>query len=190
MSKMQKPTIKTRVPVTILPSETAQQEVELDYRVLLLGDYSKSDPDNHKSGNLKSRKPEVIASRGDLKKVMGRIKPALNISVPNKLVKKSKEGEEGSEAVESQFDIDLTFKTMKDFHPDQIAQKVTPIRKLLAERERLKAVKNMVLKNANFKAKLEKNLASSSKEEFIKGLMDNLSVADEGEANNDQTQEG
>ena len=189
MSKMQKPTIKTRVPVTILPSETAQQEVELDYRVLLLGDYSKSDPDNHKGGNLKSRKPEVIASRGDLKKVMGRIKPALNISVPNKLVPKSKE-EEGSEAVESQFDIDLEFKTMKDFHPDQIAQKVTPIRKLLAERERLKAVKNMVLKNAKFKAKLEKNLASSSKEEFIKGLMDNLSVADEDESNNDQTQEG
>lgn len=40
--------------------------------------------------------------------------------------------------------IDLTFKSMEDFRPEQIVQQVDPLRKLVAARERLTDLRNKI----------------------------------------------
>ena len=186
---MSKPSIKQRVMVGIEPSDSAQEEVELDYRILLTGDYSKSGAGEHKDGDgtLKQRRVRTIAKKGDVKKVMNELNPSIEFSVPNRLSKK-KEGEDESDGTE--FEIKLDFKEMKDFHPDRIAQKVLPIRKLIEERERLKAIKKKVVNDAKFKKNLEKNL-STNKDDFISTLMSQLETTeDSDDTNNDQKDEG
>ena len=81
-----KPSIKQRVTVSILPSTTAQEEVELDYRVLVTGDYSKSKMGSHKDGKkLKDRKVRVISKKGDFSNVLRDLNPQLKINVDDKI---------------------------------------------------------------------------------------------------------
>jgi type VI secretion system protein ImpB len=133
------PTIKQRVKVSILPSSNAQEDIELDYRILLTGDYSKSEPGKHKDGlRLKERRVRVISNKRGFQDVMEELNPKLTLkNIPNKLTG----GED--DMLEP---VELEFKSMKDFHPDQIAQKVEPLRKLLEARERLKQFKMDVVR--------------------------------------------
>ena len=40
--------------------------------------------------------------------------------------------------------IDLTFKSMQDFRPEQVVQQVEPLRKLVEARERLTDLRNKI----------------------------------------------
>ena len=73
------------------------------------------------------------------------INPKLKIMVPNKLSE-----EEGSE-----IEVDMDFKSMKDFHPDEIAKNVEPLQKLLQARENLKQLKMQVLRDAKLRKAIE-----------------------------------
>lgn len=131
-----KPSIKQRVAVSILPSTTAQEEVELDYRVLVTGDYSKSKMGSHKDGKrLKDRKVRVISRKDDFAKVLRDLNPKLKINVDDKI-----SGEE-----DKNIPIEMDFKNMKDFHPDQIAENVPVLKKLLDARDRLNRLKMAVV---------------------------------------------
>ena len=122
MAQQSTPKIKERVKVQILPSTDAKQSVELDYRLMVTGDYSRSEAGAHKDGDgtLKSRRVREIKNKKDFKAVMEDLNPKVKMMVPNKLTE-----EEGSE-----LEVDMDFKSMKDFHPDEIAKKVQPLQKL------------------------------------------------------------
>ena len=159
---MNKPSIKQRVTVSILPSSTAQEEVELDYRLLITGDYSKSKRGEHKDGpTLKDRRVRVIKNKKGFQEVMKDLKPSLKLHVPNRL----------SEGEEDLLEFDLSFESMKDFHPDQIAQKVEPLRKLIEARERLKHLKMTVVSDPKKKKALESALTSETWEKTVDELM-------------------
>ena len=176
-----KPTIKQRVKVSILPSSNAQEDIELDYRILLTGDYSKSESGKHKDGaSLKDRRLRVISNKKGFQDVLKELNPKITLNnLPNRI-----SGNE-DEALEP---VELDFSSMKDFHPDQIAQKVEPMRKLLEARERLKQFKMNVVSNPDLKKAVENVLTSEEgKGQAIDDLISRLAPEDVG--NEDETNE-
>ncbi|HLG32079.1 MAG TPA: type VI secretion system contractile sheath small subunit, partial [Ignavibacteriaceae bacterium] len=128
----------------------AKESVELDYRLLIPGNYSKSESGSQ--GMVKDRRLRTIGKKGDFQKVLKDINPKLKLTVSNKL----------SDDPEAQMEVNLNFQDMKDFHPDEIVKKVEPLRQLLEARERLKQLKIAVLKDANLKKALEGVLKDGS----------------------------
>ncbi len=150
MARPVSPKISQRVKVSILPSSDAKESVELDYRLLIPGNFSKSEPGSQ--GLLKDRRLRTISKKGDFKKVLKDINPKLKLTVSNKL----------SDDPEAQMEVELDFQDIKDFHPDEIVKKVEPLKQLLEARDRLKQLKLAVLKDANLKKALEGVLKDGS----------------------------
>jgi type VI secretion system protein ImpB len=150
MARPTAPKIAQRVKVAILPSSDAKESVELDYRLMIPGNFSRSEPGS--LGNLKDRRVRTISKKGDFQKVLKDINPKLNLVVPNKM----------SDEPEAKLEVSLEFQDMKDFHPDEIVKKVEPLKKLLEAREHLKQLKLAVLKDANLKKALEGVLKEGS----------------------------
>jgi type VI secretion system protein ImpB len=143
MSRPIAPKIGTRVKVSILPSSDAKESVELDYRLLIPGNMSRSEPGS--LGAIKDRRLRTIARKGDFEKVLKDINPKIKLTVPNKL----------SEDSTAEMEVNLDFKEMKDFHPDQIVHKVEPLKGLLDARGKLKQLKLQVLKDVKFRKAIE-----------------------------------
>ena len=141
MAKLTAPKIAQRVKVSILPSSDAKEEVELDYRFLIPGNFSRKEG----QGPLKDRRLRVIGKKGDFKKVLEDVNPQLKFMVPNKL----------SDDPEAELEVNLNIKDMKDFHPDEIVKQVEPMQQLLKARQRLKQMKLMVLKDPNVRKAVE-----------------------------------
>jgi type VI secretion system protein ImpB len=150
MARPTAPKIAQRVKVAILPSSDAKESVELDYRLMIPGNFSKSEPGS--LGNIKDRRIRTISKKGDFQKVLKDINPKLKLTVQNKI----------SEDPQAQMEVDLDFQDMKDFHPDEIVKKVQPLKQLLEAREHLKQLKLAVLKDANLKKALEGVLKEGS----------------------------
>jgi len=143
MARMTAPKIAQRVKVSILPSSDAKESVELDYRFLIPGNFSKNEPGS--LGALKDRRLRTIGKKGDFQKVLKDTSPKLKLNIKNKL----------SDDPDAQMEVNLEFQDIKDFHPDEIVKRVEPLQKLLEARERLKQLKLTVLKDANLKKALE-----------------------------------
>jgi type VI secretion system protein ImpB len=75
---------------------------------------------------LKDRK-FVEIDRDNFNRVLEAMKPRLAFRVDNKLGGKE----------DSQIGVELKFKSMDDFHPEQVAQQVEPLRKLVEARRKL-----------------------------------------------------
>jgi type VI secretion system protein ImpB len=167
-----KPSIKSRVTVSILPSTTAKEEVELDYRVLVAGDYSKSKMGKHKDGKrFKDRNVRVISNKGGFAQVMRDLNPQLSIYVPDKI----------SGEADKQIKLDMSFKNMKDFHPDQITENVPALKKLIDAREGLNKLKLAVVNDPD-KTDILNDFLTLKKEDYAKGvdaLMNKLGIAKE-----------
>jgi len=161
MAKPVVPKIGTRVKVSILPSSDAKESVELDYRLLMLGNYSRSEPGTQ--ADLKDREIHTIARKGDFEKVLKSFNPKLKLTVPNRL----------SPDTQSEMEVDLDFKEMKDFHPDQIVNQIEPLKELLDAREKLKQLKLQVLKDVKFRKAIEAVLNEGNKS--VDTLMSKLS---------------
>ena len=68
----------------------------------------------------------VEIDRDNFNQVLAGIKPRLAYRVDNKLTDD-----------DSKMAVELRFKSMDDFHPERVAEKVTPVRKLVEARKRL-----------------------------------------------------
>ena len=150
MARPTAPKIAQRVKVSILPSSDAKESVELDYRMMIPGNFSRSETGSQ--GMLKDRRLRKIGSKGDFQKVLKDINPKLKLTIANKL----------SDDPEAKMEVNLDIKDMKDFHPDEIVKKVEPLKQLLDARERLKQLKIAVLKDANLKKAIEGVLKDGS----------------------------
>ena len=170
MARPTAPKIAQRVKVSILPSSDAKESVELDYRMMIPGNFSRSEPGSQ--GLLKDRRLRKIGSKGDFQKVLKDINPKLKLTIANKL----------SDDPEAKMEVNLDIKDMKDFHPDEIVKKVEPLKQLLDARERLKQLKIAVLKDANLKKAIEGVLKDGSGS--IDDLLAKLGTAqDKGKTN-------
>ncbi len=96
---------------------------EIPFVVGVLGDLS-GNPDKPLP-KMKDRK-FVEIDRDNFNKVLKGMKPRLAFKVDNKLTDD-----------DTKLAVELKFKSMDDFHPENVAQQVDPIRKLVETRKRL-----------------------------------------------------
>ena len=106
---------------------------ELPFVVGVLGDFS-ADSELEKT-KLKDKK-FINVDLDNIDEVMESLAPRANFQVQNTLTP-----EGGS------MSVDLTFKAMNDFRPEQVVQQIDPLKKLLAARERLTDLRNKISNN-------------------------------------------
>ncbi len=96
---------------------------EIPFVVGVLGDYS-GNPDEPLP-KLKDRK-FVEIDRDNFDKVLAGMKPRLAFKVDNKIADD-----------DSRIAVELRFRSMDDFHPERVAEQITPVRKLVEARKKL-----------------------------------------------------
>ena len=101
---------------------------EIPFVVGVLGDLS-GNPDEPLP-KLKDRK-FVEIDRDNFDTVLAGMKPRLAYKVDNKLTDD-----------DSKMAVELRFKSMDDFHPERVAEQITPVRKLVDARKRLSDLLN------------------------------------------------
>ncbi len=101
---------------------------EIPFVVGVLGDLS-GNPDEPLP-KLKDRK-FIEIDRDNFNGVLEGMKPRLAFKVDNKLTDEN-----------TKMAVELRFKSMDDFHPEQVAKQVTPVRKLVEARGKLSELLN------------------------------------------------
>ena len=116
---------KPRVHITYdVETNGAVEEKEIPFVMGVMGDYSGDNVENRKV--LKDRKFSQI-DRDNFNEVMGNVGPAVTMKVENTL-----------EADGSEMSVELGFKNMEDFEPQNIVAKVDPLKKLMDTRNKLR----------------------------------------------------
>jgi type VI secretion system protein ImpB len=132
---------KERVNIVYKPATgDAQEEVELPLKLLVVGDFTQT----HDDRALEDR-PTVTVDKDNFNDVLKAQNLQLDLTVPNTL-----SGNEGDELA-----VKLSFSSLKDFEPDQLVQKIEPLKKLMELREALKAVKSPLANTPDFRKKVQ-----------------------------------
>ena len=131
---------KERVNITYRPSVgDAKEEVELPLKMLIMGDFTMREDDTP----VEDRET-VNVNKDNFSEVLEAHDVKLEAVVPDKL----------SEEEDAQMTVNLDFKSMRDFEPDEIIQKVPELKKLYELREALKALKGPLGNVPAFKKKI------------------------------------
>ncbi len=86
----------------------------------------------------------MMISYQELVRTFPKFSPVVNLSVKNTLAGDGRKD-----------DINLTFKNIHDFEPEQVARNIPQLRVLLAMRNLLRDLKSNLLDNAAFRRELE-----------------------------------
>ena len=139
---------KPRVHITYdVETNGAQQEKEIPFVMGIMGDYSGDNTENKKA--LKDRKFSQI-DRDNFNEVMNNVSPQVSMKVENTLEN------DGSE-----IGVDLTFKSMEDFEPHKIVEKVDPLKKLMETRNKLRDLLTKADRSDKLESLLEEVLSST-----------------------------
>lgn len=139
---------KPRVHITYdVETNGAVQEKEIPFVMGVMGDYSGDNTENKKA--LKDRKFSQI-DRDNFNEVMNNVAPQVNMKVENTL-----EGD-GSE-----MSVDLNFQSMEDFEPQNIVEKVDPLKKLMETRNKLRDLLTKADRSEDLENLLEEVLSNT-----------------------------
>lgn len=128
---------------------------ELPFVMGVLGDFTGQPTEPLEK--LKDRKfTEVTLDNFD--EVLASMKPHLAFSVENTL------SEEGGK-----IGVDLTFESLDDFSPDQVAKQVKPLRELLELRQKLADLRGTLQGNDKLEEILQSSLGDEEKLNKLKG---------------------
>ncbi|KIQ30767.1 MULTISPECIES: type VI secretion system contractile sheath small subunit [Pseudomonas syringae group] len=142
-SSFQNEVPKARVNIKLdLHTGGAQKKVELPLKIMLMGDYS-----NGREQRPLSERGKVDINKNNFDSVLGEFSPSLRFAVNNTL------SEDASDTT-----VELSFQSMKDFEPEQVARQVPQLRALLATRNLLRDLKSNLLDNVVFRQELERIL--------------------------------
>lgn len=128
---------------------------ELPFVIGVLGDFV-GKPEEPLPG-LKSRK-FVEIDADNFNQVLGGMKPRLAFTVDNKLQ------DDGSK-----MGVELKFSDIDDFNPDNIAQQVEPLRKLVEARQKLADLRSKMDGNEKLEAMLEDIISDPDKQQKLRG---------------------
>ena len=156
---------KPRVHITYdVETNGAVQEKEIPFVMGVMGDYSGDNTENKKA--LKDRKFSQI-DRDNFNEVMSNVSPQLNMKVENTLEN------DGSE-----MSVNLDFNNMEDFEPQNIVEKVDPLKKLMETRNKLRDLLTKADRSDDLEALLEEVLSST---DALTRLNDELGSDKEGD---------
>lgn len=154
---------KARVNIKLdLHTGGAQKKVELPLKLMVMGDYS-----NGKEQRPLSARGKVNVNKNNFDHVLADFSPSLKLTVENTLV-----GDGADTAVA------LTFQSMKDFEPEQVARQIPQLRALLAMRNLLRDLKSNLLDNATFRHELERILKDETLSDELREELALLAPAD------------
>ena len=154
---------KPRVHITYdVETNGAVAEKEIPFVMGVMGDYSGDNIENKKP--LKDRKFSQI-DRDNFNEVMSNIVPEISMKVENTLE------DDGSE-----ISVDLAFKSMEDFEPHKIVDKVEPLKKLLDTRNKLRDLLTKADRSDDLEKILEDVLSNT---DAITSLSSELGIDDD-----------
>lgn len=134
---------KARVNIKLdLHTGGAQKKVELPLKLMVMGDYS-----NGKEQRALSERDKVDINKNNFDSVLAEFSPNLKLAVENTLAGDA-----------SETSVELSFQSMRDFEPEQVARQIPQLRALLAMRNLLRDLKSNLLDNATFRNELERIL--------------------------------
>ncbi len=148
---------KERVNIVYRPATgDASEEVELPLKVLVMGDFTMRGDDTP----LEDRAP-VNIDKDSFNDVLKAHDVKLESVVDDTLT-----GEE-----DAKLNVNLDFKSMKDFEPDAIIQKIPELKKLVDLREALKALKGPLGNVPDFRKKIQELVRDEgARERLLKEL--------------------
>ena len=120
---------------------------ELPFVVGILGDFSAAS--KLEKAKLKDKK-FINVDLENIDEVIESLAPRANFQVKNTLTEES-----------GNMSIDLTFKSMDDFRPENVAQQVEPLKKLVIARERLTDLRNKISNNERLEDLLDEVLQNT-----------------------------
>lgn len=120
----------------------ASKKTEIPLKLLVAGDFS-----NGQEHALLSERIKVNVNKNNFDSVISEYAPNVNLVVKNTLA------DDGSED-----NISLTFRSMKDFSPEQVTRQIPQLKAMLSMRNLLRDLKANLLDNQNFRKELEKIL--------------------------------
>ena len=106
-----------------------QKKVELPLKLLTVGDFS-----NGREQRPLSEREKIDINKNNFNDVLAKFSPVVNLSVKNTLADDDRKD-----------DINLTFKNIRDFEPEQVARNIPQLRVLLAMRNLLRDLKSNLL---------------------------------------------
>jgi type VI secretion system protein ImpB len=155
---------KARVNIKLdLHTGGAQKKVELPLKLMVLGDYS-----NGRELRPLSERSKVDINKNNFNSVLADFQPHLKIAVPNTIAA------DGSDA-----SVELSFRNMKDFEPEQVARQLPELRALLAMRNLLRDLKSNLLDNVTFRRELERILKDDALSSELRAELAALAPHDE-----------
>jgi type VI secretion system protein ImpB len=148
---------KERVNIVYKPSTgDAQEEVELPLKILVMGDFILRDDDTP----VEERKA-INVDKDNFDDVLRAQNVKLDLNVKNTL----------TDEANAQLGVNLDFKSMKDFDPDAIVQKVPELKRLMDLREALKALKGPLGNVPAFRKKIQSQIQDEgTRERLLKEL--------------------
>lgn len=120
---------------------------ELPFVVGILGDFSAAS--KLEKAKLKDKK-FINVDLENIDEVIESLAPRANFQVRNTLTEES-----------GNMSIDLTFKSMDDFRPENVAQQVEPLKKMVIARERLTDLRNKISNNERLEDLLDEVLQNT-----------------------------
>ncbi len=152
---------KARVNIKLdLHTGDAQKKIELPLKLMVMGDYS-----NGKEQRPLFERKKVAVDKNNFDSVLAEYAPEIKLAVANTLMED-----------ESQASVDLSFQSMKDFEPEQVARQIPQLRALLAMRNLLRDLKSNLLDNATFRHELERILMDEALSDELRDELAALAV--------------
>lgn len=156
---------KNRVSITYdIETNGAVETKELPFVVGVIGDFSGHKSESEKV-DLEEREFTGI-DKDNFDMVMGQVNPTLSYKVDNKLA-----------SDDSQFEVNMNFSSMKDFHPENVVEQIDPLKKLVETRNQLKVLLSKADRSRDLERLLKEVLQST---DAIQGLAQELGLNNEG----------
>ena len=144
---------KERVNIVYKPATgDAQAEVELPFKLTVLGDFTRRQDDRA----LEDRAP-ISVDKDNFNDVLKAQDVKLDLVVENKLV----------EDKDATMPVSLSFASIKDFEPDSIAAQVPELAELLKLRESLKALKGPLSNIPDFRKKVQEVIKNDAARDLL-----------------------
>ncbi len=153
---------KERVNITYKPATgDAKEELELPLKLLVMGDFTSQEDERM----LEDREP-ISVDKNNFNDVLRAQGLELTFNVPNSLAKT-----EGGEVSGEEMTVNMNFKSINDFDPDQIVEKVPELTQLKQLRDALTALKGPLGNTPAFRKKLQELIADEgTRQQLLKEL--------------------
>ena len=152
--------LPARVNITLdVFTDGAQEKKELPMRLLLLGDFSQK-----KDRVEPARRERLSITPTDYQQVLAYLNPTLILSVPAVLKDAS-----------DQEQVQLSFETLQDFHPESLVKRVPTLKRLMAMRSLLSELQADIINNKKFKQQLKQVLENQEAVSICQTELERLS---------------